>query len=210
MPTPIGTPETTNLTTQKIDAQAEYQQLVDAINTLLPGVDPFEVGGASVKRAELLSIFQQFIDASKATKALRLELVAQLAKERAAFAEAKPMRADFKVFLQGKYGRTSPLLQKYGFVQNRRPRKTATNKAAGVAAAKQTREALGTKGRQQKAGLGSQASERSQAAVTGRGNCSPGAATPTTPTPGPVTAEPAEASARSMSAQASAVPPVPA
>jgi hypothetical protein len=169
-PTPV-TPVTTNLTTQKLDEQAQYQQLVDGIGTLLPGVDPFEIGGASVARAALLGTFQQYIDAAKATKALRLELAAQLAKEREAQAAAKPLRADFKVYLQGKYGRTSPQLQKFGFVQNRRPRRSAKNKAAGVEAASATRKKVGTKGRQQKAVAKAQAS-------------APIGAPPAAPTPG--------------------------
>jgi hypothetical protein len=147
----VTPPKTLNISTQKVDTQAEYQALIDGIQTLLPGMDPFALAKRTITRAALLAEFERRIEAAKRTKADRISLAASVASEREIDAAVRPLRSAFKPFAQGHYGKSAAELQQLGFVQNRRPRKSAQKKAAGVVKAQATRKARGTKGRQQEA-----------------------------------------------------------
>ncbi len=151
MTTPITTPTTTNLTTQKMTVEVSYQAAIDAIEKALAHVDPFYMDNKTISRADLLAVLTRVVTAVKQTKADRLAVASSLAAERAALAEAKPLRAALKSFVQARYGKTTPELQQFGFVQNRTRKVKAESKAASVAKARATRSSLGTKGRQQKA-----------------------------------------------------------
>jgi hypothetical protein len=148
-----ATPKTVNITTQKIDTQAEYQALIDGTNSLMPSDDPFVLAKRKITRVELFAEWQSRIDAAKATKSCRLALGAAVAYERQLDATIKPLRSAFKTFAQSRFGKNAPELQELGFVQNRTPRKSAQKKAAGVAKAQTTRKVRGTKGRQQRAAI---------------------------------------------------------
>ena len=151
MSTPITTPTTLSITTQKSDVVAEYQALLDNMDTLIPGVDPFLISGQSVPRAELKSKLQARIDAAAKTKADRKTVAADVAAERAAAAAAEPLRKGVRAFCMARFGATSPILQQLGFVQHRTPKPKVANKAAGHAKATQTKKATGPKGKQQRA-----------------------------------------------------------
>jgi hypothetical protein len=154
MSTPTTTtPKTISITTQKLDAQAELQAIIDGANALMPGVDPFLIAKRTVARADLFALLQKGIDAAKATKEARLALATAVAHEREVKESIKPLRSDFKTFAQGRFGRGAPELQQLGFVQNRRPKRSVKNAAKGVARAQATRKARGTAGRQQKAAV---------------------------------------------------------
>jgi len=148
-----ATPKTVNITTQKIDTQAEFQALIDGTNSLMPNDDPFVLAKRKVTRADLFAEWQSRIDAAKATKSCRLALGAAVAHERQLDGTVKPLRSAFKTFAQSRFGKNAPELQELGFVQNRTPRKSPQKKAAGVAKAQTTRKARGTKGRQQRAAI---------------------------------------------------------
>jgi hypothetical protein len=148
-----ATPKTVNITTQKIDTQAEFQALIDGTNSLLPTDDPFVLAKRKITRADLFAEWQSRIDAAKATKSCRLALAAAVAHERQLDVTVKPLRDAFKTFAQSRFGKNAAELQQLGFVQNRTPRKSAQKKAAGVAKAQTTRKARGTKGRQQRAAI---------------------------------------------------------
>jgi hypothetical protein len=145
------TPITTiSIAHQKVDIEADYKTLIEGIKTELAAVDPLLVGGATIARADLIARFQARIDAAEAVKAARGVLQKAVANERTVDAAVRPLRAAVKVFLQGRYGKHSPDLQKFGFTQSRQPKASVEAKAAGHAKAKATRVALGTKGKQQK------------------------------------------------------------
>ena len=65
-------------------------------------------------------------------------------------AAVAPYRRDMRSYLVSKYGPNSPTLQAFGFTQAKAPQKSAAAKAAGVAKAKATRAAIGTKGKKQR------------------------------------------------------------
>jgi len=149
----VATPKTVNLTTQKIDTQAEYQALIDGTNSLMPSDDPFVLAKRKITRADLFAEWQSRIDAAKVTKSCRLALAAAVAHERQLDVTVKPLRGAFKTFAQGRFGKNAPELQELGFVQNRAPRKSLQKKAAGTLKAQTTRKARGIKGRQQRAAI---------------------------------------------------------
>lgn len=151
MATPITTPTTPSITTQKTDTVAEFQTLIDGINSLLTGIDPFLLNGTSIARSDLLAKFQARVDAANKTKADRKQLTQDVAAEKLAVAAADPLRKAVKAFCIARFGAYNPILQQLGFVQNRTPKAKPAKKAAGATKAKATRAVRGTKGKQQKA-----------------------------------------------------------
>jgi hypothetical protein len=153
---PINTtPVTVDVTSQKADLVAVYEALIDGIKTLLVGVDPIVLGttapSVSMTQASILAQLQQRVDAANATKAARKALASLVAAERGLDVQVRPLRAALKRFLVARLGPNSPELQKFGFTQNRRPRKTAQSKAQAASKATATRAKRSTQGRQQKA-----------------------------------------------------------
>jgi hypothetical protein len=151
MPTPITTPTTPSLSTQKADVIAEFQALIDGINTLLTGIDPFILLGKTVSRAEVLAKLQARIDTAVKTKNDRKVVAADVAAEKAAAAAANPIRKGIKAFAINQFGDTSPLLQQLGFVPHRTPKRKPKNVAAGAAKGTATREVVGPTGKQKRA-----------------------------------------------------------
>jgi hypothetical protein len=157
---------TINVTTQKATVTAEYKALITGINQLLPGVDPFDIGSVTLSRADLLAKLQGRVDAANATKAALQAYRTAVANERASDATLKPLRAQVKVYLQGRFGKTSTQLQSFGFTPNRVPVRTVKAKAAGVAKSAATREARHTMGKKQKAAIHGTVPEATSAADT--------------------------------------------
>jgi len=151
MSTSITTPATPSITTQKVDVIAEYQALLEGLDSLLPGIDPFVIGGQTISRADLKARLQSRIDAAQKVKNTRKTLAALVADERATAADADPLRSLLKAFCGARFGATSPILQQLGFVQRRRRRTRPANQAAGAEKAKKTRQVVGPTGRQQRA-----------------------------------------------------------
>jgi hypothetical protein len=151
MPTPIVTPTTQSLTTQKLDVIAEFQALIDGINSMLTGIDPFILSGITISRADLLAKLQARIDAALKTKADRKAVAADVAAEKTATSVANPLRKGIKALCISRYGATSPVLQQLGFVQNRSPKRKSANVAAGAEKGQATRQAVGPTGKQKRA-----------------------------------------------------------
>jgi len=180
------TPITPNITTQKLDTQATFEALRDGLNALMPSIDPFVIAKRTIPRATVVAMIQAVIDACKKTKDDRITLSASVAGEHDALAQAKPVRDGIKLLAQAQFGKTAPELQKLGFVQNRRPRTKAAKKAAGVAKRNATRQARGTKGRQQAAAIAAPAEQAPTPPAAPSPPALPAPATPTNgaPTPG--------------------------
>jgi hypothetical protein len=151
MSTTIVTPVTPSITTQKVDAIAEYQALLEGLDSLLPGIDPFVLGGQTISRADLKARLQSRIDAALKVKSTRKALAALVADERGAAAAADPLRSLLKAFCGARFGATSPILQQLGFVQRRRRKTRPAKQAEGAAKAKKTLQTVGPTGRQQRA-----------------------------------------------------------
>jgi hypothetical protein len=151
MSTSTVTPITPSITTQKVDVIAEYQALLEGLDSLLAGIDPFLIGGQAISRTELRAKFQARIDAAQKVKAMRKALAALVADERAIAAAADPLRSLLKAFCGARFGATSPILQQLGFVQRRRRKTRPSKQAEGAAKAKKTRQVVGPTGHQQRA-----------------------------------------------------------
>lgn len=145
------TPTTVNISAQKVDVIAELQALVDGINGMLTGIDPFILTGQTLARAALLAEVQKLITAMSTTKATRKLLAQNVADERAQGLIVKPLRKAMKSFLIARYGENSPQLQQFGYPPNRKRTTKASVKAAAAVKGKATKAATGTKGKQQKA-----------------------------------------------------------
>jgi hypothetical protein len=141
---------TVNIATQKAGVAAEYQALITGINTLLPTVDPFILGNATISRADLLAKLQSLLNADSATKAAQTAYHNAVQSERSLTAAVAPLRAQLKLYLQSRFGKTSTQLQSFGFTPNKVPDKTVSAKSTGVAKALATRKARGTLGKKQK------------------------------------------------------------
>jgi hypothetical protein len=145
------TTTTINVTAQKATVAALLAALVKGINTELAGVDPFLLDGTHFTRTELLARFQAALDAFASVKSARTALLQAVAKQKAALAQARPLRAGMKRFLQIQFGPSNPKLQEFGFTPARIPSTPVKTKAQAKVKSAATRVARGTRGKKQKA-----------------------------------------------------------
>jgi hypothetical protein len=184
------TTATINVTTQKADSVLELQALINGITMLLAGVDPFRLSRQTYTRAELLARVRERLDAAIATKSARITLHNTVEAERIAQANFRGLRSSFRAYLVSVYGANAPELQQFGYVQNRKPKRSAQAKADAAKKAKATRAARGTKGRKQKAAVRpttAPAAGEATAAAPGTA-LAPATGTPAATTPAAVTA----------------------
>ena len=139
-----------NVAEQRAKVEAQFSSLITGIDTLLTDVTTFLIGDQQILKPQVVSRLQARIDAAERTKAVRLALHAAVAAEALTVADTNPLRADLKTYCQGRYGKTSPKMQLFGFTQAKVPQKSAVAAAKGVAKAKATRAAIGTKGKKQR------------------------------------------------------------
>lgn len=156
MPQTINT--NTTLTQVQIAAQkskiiATYQALVDGINAQLADTTSFVIGGVSYAKADLVGHFQARIDAAKATVADRTLLHSAVANEQTLAKSVATLRAGFKSYLQGRYGKGSAELQKFGFTPQKVTQKAVATKANAAKQNVATRTARGTTGKKAKANI---------------------------------------------------------
>jgi hypothetical protein len=152
------TPTTVNVSSQKAPLAALLAALVEGINTELVGVDPFVLGGTTYPRAVLLARIQAVLDAITSVRTARTALGQAIASQKAALAEGRALRAALKKTLQGRFGASSPVLQKFGFTPARTPKTPIATKAEAKVKAKATRAARGTVGKKAKQAIHGSAS----------------------------------------------------
>jgi len=150
-----------NVATQRASLEAEYKALVAGITTELSDVTSVTLRGVVYTKDALIAKFQGRIDASEKTKTARTALHALVAIEQGVDQAVAPLRMDFKQFLNSRYGKNSPELQKFGYLQAKKPQRTVVAKATAVSSNQATRVARGTKGKKQK----SKITGKSQAAA---------------------------------------------
>ncbi len=137
----MSSPTTINVSTQRATFAALLAALLAGINTELPGVDPFDVDGVTVTRANLLARIQAALDAITAVKAARTALQQAVATQVAALADARGLRSAVKTTAQAKLGKKNPALQKLGFTPSRTPVTTVATKAEAQVKKAATRKA---------------------------------------------------------------------
>ncbi len=141
--------DTINISTLKSDLLAAYTALKSGIQNELPDAS-FVVQGQTISRDDLLTKVQGRIDAANKTNAARTALHLCVEAEHEVDQGVKPIRAAIKQLVQSRYGKDSALLQKFGFTEDRRAKRSAQSKAQAADKARATREALGTKGKKQR------------------------------------------------------------
>ena len=139
-----------NIAEQKAKIIATYQAVITGINTDLGDTTTFLIAGATYAKADLVARFQARIDAARKTLADRTTLHASVAAERSVEASAGALRAGFKTYLQGRYGKDSPELQKFGFTPQKPVQRAAATTAKAVTQNTATRKARGTTGKKAK------------------------------------------------------------
>jgi hypothetical protein len=139
-----------NVSQLKAKVEAQFTALVNGINTVLTDVTEFLFASGTIAQADLVQKFSSRIAAAEKTKAARLALHNAVAAEAKIAAEVAPFRTDLKNYLVMRYGKTSPMLQRFGFTPAKVPQTSALARAQGVAKALATRKALGTKGKKQR------------------------------------------------------------
>jgi hypothetical protein len=139
-----------NIAEQKAKLIATYQAVINGINTELSDTTTFILGGGTYAKTDLVARFQARIDSARRTLADRTALHASVAAEQAVSTGVTTLRAAFKTYLQGRYGKDSPELQKFGFTPQKPPQRAAATTAKAVKANKATREARGTTGKKAK------------------------------------------------------------
>jgi hypothetical protein len=144
------TVSTVNISTQKATVEAEYKALITGINTELVDETHFTVNGIAMSKPELVGRFQSRLDAAEKTKTLRTTLHTTVGAEHALNLEVAPLRMGFKQYLQSRYGKNSPELQKFGFTPAKKPQRPVAAKATGIAKNQATRKARNTIGKKAK------------------------------------------------------------
>ena len=184
----------------KVELQSSYLALIAGLLANFQPDDPFAVRTGIMTRDQLIAQFQGFVTAAEDTKASnqawRADVQAELAQE----LKVRPLRADVKGILVARLGRSSTQLLGYGFNPAKPIVVSPAARAAGVAKAKATRAARGTKGSVQKQDVTGN--------VTGV-VITPVIAGPSTPQPAAPSPSPAPAPAPAPTG-ASPTPPAPA
>jgi hypothetical protein len=101
----------------------------------------------------LVSHFEARIDVAKKTVTERMALHAIVVTEQTMAMAVATLRAGFKSYLQGHYGRGSPELQKFGFTAQKPMQKAAVTKARAAKQNVATRKARGTTGKKAKVNI---------------------------------------------------------
>lgn len=164
---------------------ASKPALVSLCNALVTGITAmpdktFQLGGQSYTKAQVLAPLQAYVDANGKTTADEATWHQSVQEEHDAEASARAMIDALKPFLQGRLGKSSPMLQsQYGLAPAKKPAKTVAAKAAGIAKSQATRELRGTRGSKQKKALTAAAVQPAAPALQ--------PVTPALPSPAPAT-----------------------
>lgn len=153
MPQIINTDTTLStivIAAQKAKTLAVFQTLVDGINTELGDVASYVINGVTYTKADLIAKFTGRIDAGKQTLAARTAMHLAVSQEQALAAKALALRAGVKSLLEMRYGKQSPMLQKFGYAQRKTTQKAAATTANAAQKSKATRAARGTTGKKAK------------------------------------------------------------
>jgi hypothetical protein len=139
-----------NITTQKVDVEAEYTALANGMSTDLPDITSFLMAHTTYAKDDLVTRFKAFLAAIEATKSARTALHLAVANERALLKQVAPLRAQLKTYLGLRFGKNSPEMQKFGFTQAKVPKTPVASKAEGIVKNKATRAVRGTASKKQK------------------------------------------------------------
>jgi hypothetical protein len=134
----------------KIDLQTSYQAFITGLQTYYQPTDTFALKTGTLTRDEVIAEAQKFIAAAENTKASNRVWRADAQTERAVELEVAPIRRGVRNVVEGRFDENGIELLSFGFEPRKPPVKTVASKMEGIAKAKATRTARGTKGSEQK------------------------------------------------------------
>ena len=176
-----------DIAAQKAKLFASYQALIGAITSDLTDTPSFIISGVTYTRDQLLQLLTSRVTAAKNTLAQRTLMHEAVAAEQTVASQVDPVRAGFKTYLLGRFGKNSARLQKYGYTPVKPTQKAASTKASAVALNKGTRTLRGTTGKKAKSLIkATPATTGSPPPTAAPGTAAPAAAPakPASPNPG--------------------------
>jgi hypothetical protein len=148
------------LTTNQSNTKAAF---ISICNALITGINAlpdktFLLGGQTYTKAQVVAPLQAVVDAAAQAAADEATWHASVQAEHDAEAAARVMVDALKPFLQGRLGKSSPLLRsQFGLAPVKVAEKTVAAKATGIAKSLATRAIRGTRGSKQKKALTAEA-----------------------------------------------------
>jgi hypothetical protein len=139
---------TTETTSNKITLVSRFVTLVTALQGL-PDTE-LAMGGKTFAKSAVIGILSAYVTANQTASADKQKWRKSVTDEKAAVVAARSTRALVKTFLQGRLGKTSPELTRYGFEPAKTPKKSVKAKATGIDKSQATRKARNTMGSKQK------------------------------------------------------------
>jgi hypothetical protein len=148
------------LTTNQSNTKTAFIALCNALITGISALPDktFLLGGQTFTKAQVVAPLQALVDAAAKTAADEATWHTSVQDEHDAEAAAREMVDAVKPFLQGRLGKSSPLLRsQFGLAPVKLAAKTVAAKATGIARSLATRAIRGTRGSKQKKALTAEA-----------------------------------------------------
>jgi hypothetical protein len=134
----------------KLQLQAAYSTLIAGLLAFFKPNDVFTLPLGEMTRDQLIAFLQTFVTAVDLTTSAHQAWQEALQNEHATELVVRPVRADIKSTLVGRFGKHSKTLLKFGFAPAKQAATTTKGKSTAVAKRQATRDARGTKGKKQK------------------------------------------------------------
>jgi hypothetical protein len=199
----VNTKNTTTATTATTPVRSKTagndQQVILGIKQDLQSMTSLPLGGTTYTPQSLVAVIQSRIDATNAVVTAKANWQSAAKTYKAIDAQVTVIVRELRNLVIGAFGATSPKLADFGFSNPTRKPQTTAEKQAAALKRTATREARGTRGKQQKLKI-------TGATAAAAPPATPAPAAPAAPAPQPV----APAPAASAPAPSVASPPAPA
>lgn len=141
---------TTMTTFNKNSESAKLTAVTQGVEQQLPPNVALQLLGKSWTVAQLVQLFTAAKTAMQTVQATRVQLLKDMQAQKQALQAARELYMALERYLQGLWGKGSPVLAQYGFSVQQPRAKSAAKKAVAAALGKLTRKARHTMGRRQK------------------------------------------------------------
>jgi hypothetical protein len=137
----------------KANVIVEIQQMIAGLQKHFAGAT-IMLGGVSITVSDLIAELTSFLAQLTAVSTTRNAWQQQVQLARTAeVSRIDPLRAQLASYMDATFGETSSVLTDFGLKPRKKPVRSAQNKATAAEKMLATREARGTKGSRQKAGI---------------------------------------------------------
>jgi hypothetical protein len=143
------------------------QKVIAGVDKYFSAVAKVTVGGTDYTPAALKAVFQADADAQKAADDGRAKQKELVSAQRAARKSMRTLRTQLRTFLLSNYGAgAASMFEDFGFPAPKKATVKVSTKAQAVVKSKATRDARGTKGKNQKKAIKGQPSAQPAPAGT--------------------------------------------